>query len=75
MSRPSTNRTPLDGGENGSSQGWSRLSANRARFYEPPPSQSRQLYLDSSFFVMVPAVEDRARHLTVPRLENSYCPS
>ena len=66
MSRPSTNRTPWEGRENGSSPGWSRPSANRARFYETPPSQSRQLYLDSSFFVMVPAVEDRARHLMVP---------
>jgi hypothetical protein len=65
MSRPSTNRTPWEGGENGSSPGWSRPSANRAGFYETPPSQSRQLYLDSSFFVMVPAVEDRARHLIV----------
>ena len=66
MSRPSTNQRPLDGGENGSSPGWSRPSANGARFYETPPSQSRQLCLEPYFFVMVPAVEDRARHLMVP---------
>jgi hypothetical protein len=70
MNRPSTNRTPWEGGENGSSPGWSRPSANRARFYETPPSQSRQLYLDSSFFVMVPVLKDRARSLTVPGCMN-----
>ena len=66
MSRPSTNRRTWDGGKPRSPPDWSRPSANRAGFYETPPSESRQLYLDSSFFVMVPAVEDRARHLMVP---------
>jgi hypothetical protein len=65
MSRPSTNRRTREGGKHRSSLSWSGPSANRAGFYETPPSQSRQLYLDSSFFVMVPAVEDRARHLIV----------
>jgi hypothetical protein len=65
MSRPSTNRTPWEGGKHRRSPDWSRPSANRGGFYETPPSQSRQLYLEPYFFVMVSAVEDRARHLMV----------